>query len=134
MIRCSNDGASGGSAACSWAGSARRLSYRNLAEKKVRGMVFDAFAWPMAASLLSAPVVYPWYSLAPAVRAVGLDVPIIIWTLASCQLTTFGICARLVVHVVPGWIMLLEYGCVAMTAAVILLRRITRRGNRCPTD
>ena len=41
----------------------------------------DAFAWPMAASLLCAPVVYPWYLLwlLPFVRSTS-TVPIIIWT------------------------------------------------------
>jgi hypothetical protein len=28
--------------------------------------------------------------------------------------------------ILPGWVMRLEYGCVAMTAAIILFRRITR--------
>src|SRR5207302_7938750 len=41
----------------------------------------DAFAWPMAASLLCAPVVYPWYLLwlLPFVRS-GSTLPIIVWT------------------------------------------------------
>ena len=39
----------------------------------------DAFAWPMAASLLCAPVVFPWYLLwlLPIVRSV-LTLPLII--------------------------------------------------------
>ncbi len=43
----------------------------------------DAFAWPMAASLLCAPVVYPWYLLwlLPFVRSAP-TVPIIIWTVS----------------------------------------------------
>ena len=41
----------------------------------------DAFAWPMAASLLCAPVVYPWYLLwlLPFLRSTS-TLPIIIWT------------------------------------------------------
>jgi alpha-1,6-mannosyltransferase len=88
----------------------------------------DAFAWPMAASLICAPVVYPWYLLwmLPFVRSAS-TMPIIIWTVSIIptyyvwHLRTLGR-----PFIVPGWIMVLEYGCVAMTAAIILLRRITR--------
>ena len=43
----------------------------------------DAFAWPMAASLLCAPVVYPWYLLwlLPFLRSAS-TLPIIIWTVS----------------------------------------------------
>jgi len=88
----------------------------------------DAFAWPMAASLLCAPVVYPWYLLwlLPFLRSAS-TVPIIIWTVSIIptyyvwHLRTLGR-----PWLVPGWIMLLEYGCVATAAAIILLRQITR--------
>jgi alpha-1,6-mannosyltransferase len=88
----------------------------------------DAFAWPMAASLLCAPVVYPWYLLwmPPFLRSAS-TVPILIWTVSIIptyyvwHLRTLGR-----PWLLPGWVMLLEYGCVAMTAAIILLRRITR--------
>jgi hypothetical protein len=88
----------------------------------------DAFAWPMAASLLCAPVVYPWYLLwfLPFARS-SSTLPFIIWTVSIIptyyvwHLRTLGR-----PWLVPGWIMLLEYGCVVMTAAIILLRRITR--------
>jgi alpha-1,6-mannosyltransferase len=88
----------------------------------------DAFAWPMAASLLCAPVVYPWYLLwlLPFVRSAS-TVPIIIWTVSVIpayyvwHLRTLGR-----PWLVPGWIMLLEYGSVAVAGAVIALRRFTR--------
>jgi alpha-1,6-mannosyltransferase len=88
----------------------------------------DAFAWPMAASLLCAPVVYPWYLLwlLPFLRSAS-TLPIIIWTLSIIptyyvwHLRTLGR-----PWLVPGWIMLLEYGSVAIAAAIIALRRITR--------
>jgi alpha-1,6-mannosyltransferase len=88
----------------------------------------DAFAWPMAASLLCAPVVYPWYLLwlLPFLRSVA-TLPIIIWTVSVIptyyvwHLRTLGR-----PWLVPDWIMLLEYGCVAIAAAVIALRRVTR--------
>jgi alpha-1,6-mannosyltransferase len=87
-----------------------------------------AFAWPMAASLLCAPVVYPWYLLwlLPFLRSAS-TVPIIIWTLSIIptyhvwHLRTLGR-----PWLVPGWIMLLEYGCVAMAGAIIGFRRLAR--------
>jgi alpha-1,6-mannosyltransferase len=97
----------------------------------------DAFAWPMAASLLCAPVVYPWYLLwlLPFVRSAA-TVPIIIWTVSIIptyyvwHLRTLGR-----PWLVPGWIMLLEYGSVATAGAIIMFRRFTRPAvTRCPTD
>ena len=87
----------------------------------------DAFAWPMAASLLCAPVVYPWYLLwlLPFLRSVS-TVPIIIWTVSIIptyyvwHLRTLGPRPWLV----PGWIMLLEYGAIAMACAMIATRRV----------
>jgi alpha-1,6-mannosyltransferase len=88
----------------------------------------DAFAWPMAASLLCAPVVYPWYLLwlLPFLRSAS-TVPIIIWTVSIIptyyvwNLRTLGR-----PWLVPGWIMLLEYGAVAIAAAVVGIRKFRR--------
>jgi alpha-1,6-mannosyltransferase len=97
----------------------------------------DAFAWPMAASLLCAPVVYPWYLLwlLPFLRSAS-TVPIIIWTVSIIptyyvwHLRTLGR-----PWLVPGWIMLLEYGSLATAGAIIKFRRFTRPGvTRCSTD
>jgi alpha-1,6-mannosyltransferase len=97
----------------------------------------DAFAWPIAASLLCAPVVYPWYLLwlLPFLRSAS-TVPIIIWTVSIIptyyvwHLRTLGR-----PWLVPGWIMLLEYGSVAVAAAIIALRRITRSSAlQCSAD
>ena len=108
----------------------RRLS-------KAPALSSDAFAWPMAASLLCAPVVYPWYLLwlLPFVRS-GSTLPIIVWTVSIIptyyvwHLRTLGR-----PWLVPGWIMLLEYGCVATAAAIIAFRRITRpAATQCSTD
>ena len=90
----------------------------------------DAFAWPMAATLLCAPVIYPWYLLwmLPFLRSVS-TLPIVIWTVSIIptyyvwHLRTLGR-----PWIVPDWIMLLEYGSVAIAAAIIGLRRITRSG------
>ena len=89
----------------------------------------DAFAWPMAASLLCAPVVYPWYLLwlLPFVRSVS-TAPIILWTVSIIptyyvwHLRTLGR-----PWLVPGWILLLEYGAVAAAVAVIAFRRFKQR-------
>ena len=86
----------------------------------------SAFAWPMAASLLCAPVVYPWYLLwlLPFVRSAS-TLPIIVWTVSIIpsyyvwHLRTLGR-----PWLVPDWIMLVEYGSVAIAAAVIALLRV----------
>jgi alpha-1,6-mannosyltransferase len=100
----------------------------------------DAFVWPMAASLLCAPVVYPWYLLwlLPFVRSAS-TLPIIIWTVSVIptyyvwHLRTLGR-----PWLVPGWIMLLEYGSVATAGVIIglcgslrpaITRGTTDRGN-----
>jgi alpha-1,6-mannosyltransferase len=97
----------------------------------------DAFAWPMAASLLCAPVVYPWYLLwlLPFVRSIS-TLPIIVWTLSIVP-TYYVWHLRTVGRpwLVPGWIMMLEYGSVAVAAAIVALRRITRSGAlQCSAD
>jgi len=88
----------------------------------------DAFAWPMAASLFCAPVVYPWYLLwlLPFLRSAS-TLPIIVWTVSI--LPTYYVWHLRALGrpwVLPGWITLLEYGPVAATTAAVLLRRITR--------
>ena len=88
----------------------------------------EAFAWPMAASLLCAPVVYPWYMLwlLPFIRSTSA-LPILIWTLSI--LPTYYVWHLRVVGQqwrVPGWIMILEYGSVAVGGAILALRRVTR--------
>jgi hypothetical protein len=97
----------------------------------------DAIAWPMAASLLCAPVVYPWYLLwmLPFVRSAS-TVPLIIWTVSIIptyyvwHLRTLGR-----PWLVPWWIMLFEYGSVAMAGAIIWFRRFTRPpATRCSSD
>jgi hypothetical protein len=89
----------------------------------------DQFAWPMAASLLCAPVVFPWYLLwlLPFLTSAS-TLLIIIWTVSiiptyvQWHLRALG----RPWGSLPGWVMPLEYGCVAIAAAIIALRRITR--------
>jgi alpha-1,6-mannosyltransferase len=87
-----------------------------------------AFAWPMAGSLLCAPVVYPWYLLwmLPFLRSPS-TLPIIIWTVSIIptyivwHLRTLG-----GPWLVPGWVTLLEYGSMAIAGAINLLCWRTR--------
>jgi len=92
----------------------------------------DAFAWPMAASLFCAPVVYPWYllSLLPFVRSAA-TLPLVIWTVTIIptyviwHLRTLGR-----PWLLPGWVMLIEYGPVAAAGVVLLLRRLAQSFNQ----
>jgi alpha-1,6-mannosyltransferase len=88
----------------------------------------EAFAWPMAASLLCAPVVYPWYFLwlLPFLRSRS-TLPIIVWTVSILP-TYYVWHMRALGHpwILPGWIMLLEYGSVALAVAITGLQRIRR--------
>src|SRR5262249_25968721 len=86
----------------------------------------DCFAWPTAASLFCAPVAYPWYLLwmLPFLRSVSA-LPLIIWTISIIptyyvwRLRTLGR-----PWVVPDWILLLEFGSVLATAAIVASRRL----------
>jgi len=88
----------------------------------------DKWAWPMAASLACAPVVYPWYLLwlLPFLQSTS-TLPLMVWTVSI--LPTY-----LVWHLrslgqpwkVPGWVLLLEYGSVALAAAIASLHRLTQ--------
>lgn len=97
----------------------------------------DAFAWPMTASLLCAPVVYPWYLLwmLPFLKSTS-TLPILVWTLSI--LPTYYVWHLRTVGrswLVPDWIVILEYGSVAIAAAMIALRRTTRSATlQCSAD
>jgi alpha-1,6-mannosyltransferase len=89
------------------------------------------FAWPMAAALLCAPVIFPWYllwllpflgtasTLLIVVWTVSIIPTYIMWHLRA-QGRPWGS--------LPLWVMLLEYGCLAITAALIALRRTSESG------
>jgi alpha-1,6-mannosyltransferase len=89
----------------------------------------EIFAWPMAASLLCAPAVFPWYLLwlLPFLRSRS-TLLLIVWTVSifptyvMWHLRTLG----RPWGPLPVWVMLLEYGCLAIAAAMIALRRISR--------
>lgn len=90
----------------------------------------DQFAWPMAAALLCAPAVFPWYLLAllPFLTSSSTLI-IIVWT-ASIIPTYVQWHLRSLGRpwgALPGWVMLVEYGCVAAVALMVAWRRFTRR-------
>ncbi len=105
-------------------------------KKRAEGSA-EAFAWPMAASLFCAPVVYPWYLLwiLPFLRSTS-TLPILVWTLSI--LPTYYVWHLRTVGrpwLVPDWIVILEYGSVAVAAAMIALRRTTRStALQCSSD
>jgi alpha-1,6-mannosyltransferase len=89
----------------------------------------DVFAWPMAASLLCAPVVFPWYLLwlLPFLTSAS-TLLIILWTISIFP-TYVEWHLRALGHPwgpLPGWVMPLEYGTLAVAAAIMALRRISR--------
>jgi hypothetical protein len=89
----------------------------------------DIFAWPMAASLLCAPAVFPWYLLwlLPFLRSPS-TLLIIVWTVSIIPVYVQWHLRALgrPWGPLPGWVMLLEFGCVALVAVMIALRRIGR--------
>jgi hypothetical protein len=89
----------------------------------------EQFAWPMAATLLCAPAVFPWYLLwllpfltSSSTVLVSLWTVSIVPTYVMWHLRTLG----RPWGALPSWVMLLEYGCVATAGAVIALRRLIR--------
>ncbi|PYX28882.1 MAG: hypothetical protein DMG80_15625 [Acidobacteria bacterium] len=103
----------------------RRASLRSAAPE----WSLDQFAWPMAASLLCAPVVFPWYLLwlLPFLTSASTML-IIVWTVSiiptyvQWHLRALG----RPWGSLPGWVMVVEYGCLAIAGAMIALRRPTR--------
>jgi hypothetical protein len=86
----------------------------------------DAFAWPMAASLLCGPVIYAWYLLwvLPFLRSTS-TLPILIWTLSIISTDyVWHLRALGRLWIVPDWILLLEYGSLAIVAGIVCLRRV----------
>jgi hypothetical protein len=89
----------------------------------------DSFAWPMATSLLFAPVVFPWYLLwlLPFLTSAS-TLLIIVWTVSitpTYVMWHFRTLGRPWASL-PGWVMLVEYGCVAGAGVLLALRRIRR--------
>lgn len=98
-------------------------------QRAMPALVPHTFAWPMAATLLFAPVIFPWYLLwlvpfltsAPALLLILWTVSIIptyiMWHFRALGLPWGAL---------PAWVMLVEYGVLAIAALVIAWRRISR--------
>jgi len=84
----------------------------------------DSWGWPMAASLVCAPVIYPWYLLwlLPFLRSAS-SIPLILWSVTILStyfvwhLHAFG-----GLWSVPLWVTVLEYLPVPAAAAFVLVR------------
>jgi hypothetical protein len=89
----------------------------------------EIFAWPMAASLLCAPAVFPWYLLwlLPFLRSPS-TLLLIVWTVSIIPTYVMWHLRALgrPWGPLPVWVMLVEYGCVVIAAVMIALRRISR--------
>jgi hypothetical protein len=89
----------------------------------------DTFAWPMAATLFVAPVVFPWYLLALLPFLTSLSTLLItLWTV-TIGLTYVQWHLRAIGNpwgALPDWIMIVEYGVLAAAATVMTASRITR--------
>jgi hypothetical protein len=86
----------------------------------------------MAAALLCAPAVFPWYLLWLLPFLISSSTLVImVWTV-SIIATYVQWHLRALGHpwgALPAWVMEVEYGCVAIAAALIAVRRILRRPN-----
>ncbi len=97
----------------------------------------DLFAWPMAAALLCAPVVFPWYLLwLLPFLTVPSTLLIIVWSVSIIptylmwHFRTFG----RTWGALPDWVMLVEYGCVAIAGVMVVLRQFIRRPPAAQAD
>jgi alpha-1,6-mannosyltransferase len=90
----------------------------------------SSFAWPMAACLFCAPVVFPWYLLwlLPFLTSAS-TLLIIFWTVSIIPTYVMWHWRTLgrPWGALPAWVMLLEYGCVAGAGATLALRWLMRR-------
>src|SRR5437870_4773166 len=97
----------------------------------------DVFAWPMAACLLCAPVIFPWYLLwlLPFLTSAS-TLLIIVWTVSIIPVYVMWHLRALgrPWGALPGWVMLVEYGCVAAAGAILVLHKVTRPTVQCSTN
>lgn len=88
-----------------------------------------SWGWPMAASLIMAPVVYPWYllALAPFLTSDAV-VPLTTWTLSALPVYLVWHLSR---HghrwFVPGWLVLAEYGALGIGLVVTIVRSVQQK-------
>jgi hypothetical protein len=89
----------------------------------------DQFSWPMAATLACAPAVFPWYLLwlLPFLTSASALL-IALWTVSIIPVYIMWHMRTLgrPWGALPGWAMLVEYGCLAAGGAILAVRRISR--------
>ena len=94
-----------------------------------------AWAWPLAATLSLMPAIYPWYLvwLVPFLVRPAASPPVIwplgVWTLASTA--TYVVWTPFLAGegwILPAWVELAEYGCVAAAALWVWRRRAAATG------
>jgi alpha-1,6-mannosyltransferase len=99
---------------------------RGTTELSPEQFAWSQFAWPMAASLLCAPVVFPWYLLwlLPFLTSPS-TLLIIMWTVSIIPVYVQWHLRALgrPWGTLPVWTMLVEYGCVATVGAIMFFRR-----------
>jgi alpha-1,6-mannosyltransferase len=85
----------------------------------------DAWAWPMAVALACAPVVYPWYllPLTPFLFS-RTTLPLTAWTASALAVYEVWDRSRQGGRwIVPGWILAIEFGAVAVVAVLLLVSK-----------
>jgi rSAM/selenodomain-associated transferase 1 len=83
-----------------------------------------AWAWPLAAALLCAPLVYPWYLvwLAPFLFS-RATLPLLLWTVSIQPVyVVWALAPRGARWAVPTWALLVEYGVLTIAAGSTWLR------------
>jgi hypothetical protein len=84
----------------------------------------DAWAWPMAASVACAPVIYPWYLLyfTPFLFT-RRTIPLVVWTYSILPVyLVWAVPSYRHPWVVPPWVLGLEYGAFLSPLGFLLLR------------
>jgi len=101
----------------------RRTGGRTAPDVAGSGPSAAAWAWPMAASLLLAPMIYPWYLIWLVPFAVTLaTVPLLVWSLAVLLVyRVWAIAAAGGPWEVPPSLLAWEYGLVLAAGVVVVL-------------
>jgi glycosyltransferase A (GT-A) superfamily protein (DUF2064 family) len=83
-----------------------------------------AWAWPLAAALLCAPLVYPWYLVWLAPFLFGrTTLPLLVWTVSIQPVyVVWALAPRGARWAVPTWALLVEYGALTVAAGWTWLR------------
>lgn len=83
----------------------------------------EAFIWPMAATLFCAPVVFPWYLvwLLPFIMSRSA-LPLVVWSVSVIPTYVMWHVRAITGSwgTLPVWVMLVEYGCIALAAIAVL--------------